>query len=125
MEYKLNKGEEEAVDVTNFTSGTLDRYFSSLELTGQVLWDTTKKLLVLVFIEEMMSNPFIIYYTTNEDDIARQNALNCLYGTSCIIKYPKCEGNTPMFVFNTNDILRITEDDIIRSTENNQQRYRE
>lgn len=113
------------MDVINFTSDTLDRYFSSLELTGQVLWDTTKKLLVLVFIEEMMSNPFIIYYTTNEDDIARQNALNCLYGTSCIIKYPKCEGNTPMYVFNALEYPRITEDDILRHTEDGLTRWRE
>ena len=65
---------------------SLNNYFSLLSHTGYKSYSEVYKLLVLSFIEEMISGD-IKEYLTEEDYKYISSAMECLYG-SCIIPYP-------------------------------------
>lgn len=66
---------------------SLNRYYHSLESFGYISDVHTKKLLVLCFYKDFITNDY--KNTLSEDDyISIEKALYCLYGTSCLIPYP-------------------------------------
>lgn len=71
------------------------RYFTTLSHYGFKNDEEVKKLLLYVFIHELVNTTSIII---NEEDYKHiENALYCLYGTTCLIPYPKyCEN--PMYL---------------------------
>ena len=64
----------------------LNNYFSLLSHTGYKSYSEVYKLLVLSFIEEMISGD-MKEYLTEEDYKYISSVMECLYG-SCIIPYP-------------------------------------
>jgi hypothetical protein len=66
---------------------TLCRYYHSLELKGYMPSRDSYKLLVLAFLMDFVRNDYrgII---TEEDYHLMERALDCLYGTTCLIPYP-------------------------------------
>ena len=71
------------------------RYFTELGNLGYKNNNEVKKLLFYTFIQELVSTTSIVI--PKEDYEHLENALYCLYGTSCLIPYPNyCEN--PMFL---------------------------
>lgn len=70
------------------------RYFTSLANYGFKSEDDVKKLLFYVFIQELVNTTSL---AIPEDDYKHlENALYCMYGTTCLIPYPNyCE--RPMY----------------------------
>lgn len=71
------------------------RYFTSLSHYGYRNEDEVKKLLLYTYIHELVNTTSIVI--SEEDYKHIENALYCIYGTSCLIPYPKyCEN--PMYL---------------------------
>lgn len=69
----------------------LKRYFNQLTHTGYVSYNKVNKLLVLSIIYDV----FEIFKCdiTSEDYAIIEKALVCLYGSNCLIPYPKYNNN--------------------------------
>ena len=65
----------------------LDKYFHALELTGYIPDSQTKKLLVLTFYGDFIYNDYR-GLLSKEDYSMIENALDCIYGSTCLIPYP-------------------------------------
>ena len=74
----------------NLLYDTLDKYFTSLANYGYRNDTDLFKILFYIFIQELVSTPSVVI--SEEDYRHIENALYCIYGTSCLIPYPKyCE----------------------------------
>lgn len=70
------------------------RYFTTLGNYGFKNDEEVKKLLFYVFIQELVNTTSIVI--SEEDYKHLEGALYCIYGTTCLIPYPKyCEN--PMY----------------------------
>lgn len=70
------------------------RYFTSLSHYGYQNETEVKKLLFYVFIQELVNTTSIAIPEDDYKDL--ENALYCIYGTTCLIPYPNyC--NNPMY----------------------------
>lgn len=76
-------------EVTNISSVAIDKYFNTLSKLGYRNYNSVSKLLVLLFIEEILDNPEYSFYITEDDYKVITNALCCLYGNDCIIDIPE------------------------------------
>lgn len=71
------------------------KYFTSLSHYGYRNEEEVKKLLLYVFIQELVNTTSIAI--SEEDYKHLEGALYCIYGTTCLIPYPKyCEN--PMYL---------------------------
>lgn len=70
--------------LTKDVAGAVDRYMSVLSHIGYKSYCAVDKLLVYLFIEEML-NMFLTI--TEEDYNTVANVINCFYG-SCLIPFP-------------------------------------
>lgn len=103
---------------------SLKTYYNTLFNTGYKKYSDVNKLLVFNFITELLTGDMRVYITEPDYRII-QNALNCLYGSSCLISYPNYINDNSPFgnlfsdsvtprVTEVGDIIRITEDARIR-----------
>lgn len=74
-------------EVTRISAEAIQRYFTTLSQFGYKKYSDVDKLLVLLFIEEILSQGFL-QYITEEDYKVITNALYCLYGSNCMIEFP-------------------------------------
>ena len=65
----------------------LTKYYHALELKGYMSKSHSVKLLILCFIRDFMFNDYRAVLG-KEDYCLIERALDCLYGTSCLIPYP-------------------------------------
>lgn len=65
----------------------LTKYYHALELKGYMSKSHSIKLLILCFIRDFMFNDYRAVLG-KEDYCLIERALDCLYGTSCLIPYP-------------------------------------
>ena len=72
--------------VYNYVSEALDRYFSLLSHTGYKSYNEVNKLLIIIFMVELLCGP-MSEFITEEDHRYIYSSMNCLYG-SCMIPYP-------------------------------------
>jgi len=66
---------------------SLSSYYNALEKLGYMSYDNVKKLLVLAFYKDFVYNDYR-GLLTREDYKLIERALNCLFGTTCLIPYP-------------------------------------
>lgn len=66
---------------------SLSKYYNVLEKTGHVKYSDSKKLLVLSFIWDLIHHDYHALLS-KEDYHIIERALDCLYGTTCLITYP-------------------------------------
>lgn len=65
----------------------LDRYFHALELKGYMPYKDMQRLLILVFYKDFVFHDYRA--RISEDDYRMiERALDCLYGSTCLIPYP-------------------------------------
>lgn len=80
---------------------SLDRYFNTLSRFGYRSYSEVGKLLILIFIQELLESD-CKSFITNEEYMIINKALYCLYGSICLIPYPEymvttsitCSGKT-------------------------------
>ena len=95
----------------------ITRYFTTLSQFGYKSYSDVDKLMVLVFMEEMLAGE-LSYFVTEEDYRYIINALYCLAGSTCMIDFPMFESyDSLVHVTKAGYIPRITEDSILRSTQ--------
>lgn len=94
----------------------VSNYFQALSVLGYKGHKEVNKLLILLFIEDLLRSSFSLYI--NEEDYRTiTNVLYCLFGSTCLIPYPEFAVNTTL-VQALNDVTpRITENDILRFSE--------
>lgn len=66
---------------------SLSSYFHALELKGYMPWKDMQKLLILSFYRDFVFSDYRGIITRN-DYLLIERALDCLYGTTCLIPYP-------------------------------------
>lgn len=66
---------------------SLSSYYNALEKLGYMSYDNAQKLLILAFYKDFMYNDYR-GLITKEDYKVIERALNCLFGTTCLIPYP-------------------------------------
>lgn len=66
---------------------SLSRYFHALELKGYMPFKDMEKLLILIFFKDFVFHDYRGILTL-EDYHVIERALECLYGTTCLIPYP-------------------------------------
>ena len=66
---------------------SLGRYFHALEVKGYMSYPQSMKLLVLCFYRDFVFNDYRGLITKN-DYMLIERALDCLYGSTCLIPYP-------------------------------------
>ena len=66
---------------------SLSRYFNALEVKGYMPYSEMQKLMILGFYKDFVYGGYrgII---TKDDYLLIERALDCLYGSSCLIPYP-------------------------------------
>ena len=102
---------------------SLGVYFNALKQFGYKKESDTNKLLVYIFIENMLSGD-MSFFLTEEDVRYIEQALSCLYGSSYLIKFPISPTDDTLFgrsisgvatpALSEDEILRLTESDILR-----------
>ena len=112
------------MEITNLTSDSINRYYNALSVVGYSPKSSSEKMLILSFIEEMLTGDMGIL--VSEADYKTINmAMMCLYG-DCLIPYQQYQGNNMFGIFNDGKIInpRTTEDSNIRFTEDDNIRFR-
>ena len=105
-------------------------YFESLQLLGYNKQYNVNALLTYIFIGDIL-NGDMRFFVTEKDYAAIDKVLHCLYGSSCLIPYPKFiapDNNLyGTLLDNTFLVPRITEDasnNLLRFTEDNSLRFK-
>lgn len=71
----------------NFVYNLVSNYFSTLSKTGYVKDRNVESLIVLIFYYHLLYDDYR-GYVSSTDYKSIEKALNCLYGTNCLIPYP-------------------------------------
>lgn len=106
-------------NLSNVLERALTTYFNVLSSTGYVCYNDVNKLLLLSLIEELTSGPMFAFID-DKDYNSMNNALYCIFGTSCLIPYPPTKESSA--VYGEEESIRISEDDMIRFTQDNKPR---
>ena len=96
-----------------FTNESLIRYFTALSQFGYKSYCDIGKLLALIFLQEYLQK--YQEYITEADYNEVSKAMECLYGTSCLIPYQYYQTNQA--TFNTGSNVQSTEASETKSTE--------
>ncbi len=96
-------------------------YFNHLEKVGYMRYDNVFRLIVFLYIDEIL-HAYTLMDITEEDYNIINNTLQCLYGT-CLLPYPEFIKNLPYLNLDSEaDKLRQVEWDVLRQTEDNRLR---
>ena len=115
-----------AVEIINDVFNSVGTYFNALTQFGYKKQGDVDKLLVYSFIEEMLTGE-MRFFVTEADYRLIEQALSCLYGSSCLIPYPQYANDDYLFGHIEGGGLispRITEDSNIRFTEDDRVRFK-
>lgn len=66
---------------------SLAKYYHALENTGYMSYPNVVKLLILAFYKDFVYHDYRAVLSKNDYRLI-ERALDCLYGTSCLISYP-------------------------------------
>lgn len=66
---------------------SLSSYFHALEYKGYMSYSQMQKLLVLIFYRDFVYNDYR-GLISKDDYLMIERALDCLYGSTCLIPYP-------------------------------------
>lgn len=66
---------------------SLSSYFNALEYKGYMPYPQMQKLLVLLFYRDFVFNDYR-GFIDKDDYLIIERALDCLYGSTCLIPYP-------------------------------------
>lgn len=72
----------------NLVNTSLEKYFNSLSKLGYIGYKEVDKLIVLIFIYELLDSECKSFITEDEYTTISK-ALYCLYGSTCLLSYPE------------------------------------
>ena len=98
-----------------FTNESLIRYFTALSQFGYKSYCDVGKLLALIFLQEYLQK--YQEYITEADYNEVSKAMECLYGTSCLIPYQYYQTNQATFNIYAGSNVQSTEASEAKSTE--------
>lgn len=102
--------------LTDIAYTSINRYFNTLSKLGYKSDNEVYRLILLLFIEEMLDSSFSLYID-EEDYRTINNVLYCLFGSTCLIPYPEfLQGNSIVHKLSI-DSARLSEDELIRYSE--------
>lgn len=114
------------MEILNQVSSSFSSYFNALTQFGYKKQSDVNRLLAYDFIGEILTGE-MRFFITEEDYKIIEQALSCLYGSSCLIPYPQYVNNDSLFGHEMSiDFImpRITEDSNIRFTEDDNMRFK-
>ena len=112
----LNQNTVDAI--TDISYKAVNRYYKVLSTFGYYNQEEVNKMLVLFHIEELLNGQMQVYLS-DEDIKIISKALNKLYGSNCLIDYSCNFNNDSIYgIMKRTFIPRITEDNMLRITEN-------
>ena len=113
------------MEILNQTFDSLLSYFDTLRKFGYMNNKEVEKLLIFIYIEELVTGE-LREFITEADYRDIENALYCLYGSSCLIPYPELSNSDSIWHRTDSSILlpRITEDNIVRFSEDDRVRFK-
>lgn len=104
--------------ITSLSVASINNYFHTLSVLGYKNYNSVNKLLVLLFIEELLTGELSLFIN-KEDYKIITNFLYCLYGSDCMIGFPSYNNRNSLIHPNKTPLIpRITETQIIRISEN-------
>lgn len=104
----------DVMEISREAFEALKSYFNCLAHVGYKPYIEVEQLLVLLFIEEILTGPMSIMVTEDDyNDI--NNALYCLYG-SCMIPYPAYLKSMAELNMRVIDRYRLTESGSLRTS---------
>ena len=112
------------MEITSLVSKGINSYYDSLSILGYRPQSDIEKLLVLSFIEKLLTGDMRALVTESDYRII-DRVMSCLYG-SCLIPYQQYQGSNMFGVLLDGHMIspRITEDSNIRFTEDDITRFR-
>lgn len=114
------------MEILNDVAKSMDIYFNTLAQLGYKKQSDVDRLLVYSFFEELLTGE-MRYFITESDYKLIEQALSCLYGSSCLVPYPEYINDDSLFGHIESGGLispRITEDSNIRFTEDDRVRFK-
>lgn len=106
-------------EMLKMSEEALTRYFTTLSKFGYKKYSDVDKVLVFLFIEELLTGE-LSYYITEDDYKHIINFLYCLLGSTCLIDFPVFEDYSNLIhPVNKPFVPRTAEDSILRSTQSN------
>ena len=94
------------------------RYFNALSVFGYKSYDDVNRMLVMSMIEELFTSEFS-YFITEDDYRTLINSLYCLLGNNCLYDFPSyATWDSMIHKDNRFMVYRISENDILRNSEN-------
>lgn len=102
----------------------IKRYFHSLSVFGYKKYSDVDKMLLLLYIEEILSGN-MSYYITNADLMVINSALNCLYDSTCLIDHLCSPTDNGLGYYPQDSTMRVTEDGNYRMSQNDNWRIKE
>lgn len=113
-------------NLSELTFESLEGYFRHLSMTGYMKQSNVNGLLLLILIDDFLyteMNAFV----SEEDYNVMSKVLSCLFNRNCLIPWPEFLDHLPQIgsILPGIDRLRISEDKILRSTEDENLRVTE
>lgn len=103
--------------ITNISSTAIQRYFNTLSKLGYKSYNDVNRLLVLLYIEEILTSEYLDFINEEDYNILIKT-LYCLAGNSCMIKYPTFNNYDNIIHNQQKDLIpRVTENNILRFCE--------
>lgn len=103
--------------VNNVLHDSYQSYFNVLSKVGYVNYDRVSQLLILTFIQELLTGDLGIHIS-EEDYRTISRVLTCIYGSSCLISYPEYINDDSLAndegITGRGRLIRVTQDNIIR-----------
>jgi hypothetical protein len=104
--------------ITKITAEAVKRYFNALFKFGYKNYRDTEKVLLLIYLEELLSDNFFGYVTEDDFRIIKR-AFNSLIGSNCMIEYPSHATYDKLFKTESTEITpRLDGNDIFRVSDN-------
>lgn len=106
-------------NLQDIANNAIERYFNSLSKFGYKKYSDVNKLLVLLFIEELLTGE-LSFFINECDYRSIINVLYCIFGSTCLIDLPSFDVYDNIYhKDNTKLTYRITEDWLLRDSEHN------
>ena len=95
--------------MNQYINTSLQLYFKSLVTYGYSKESVTRKLIVLIFLQEMLDGAFMTLMP-EEDYRDIQRLLSCMYGSDCLLPYPQYAADVTLPMVNWQNMeIRIPE----------------
>ena len=106
------------MDINKLLANALDTYYTSLSSIGSMPNREVNKLVLLDFLAEVLSDDYDEIFTEEEFRILT-SAVDCIVGSHCMFKFENYQEAKAINKVNTNLTVRITEDNLLRFTTDN------